>query len=100
MWGRLRLDDNCSLERNAQLRRRLLNVASVAQQHRDGDLLFQEHMASTENSLVRAFGKYQALGIGRRLVNHDAHEFVRLAKPLLQLLTIVVEVDRVLRDSR
>ena len=44
-------------------------------------------------------GKHHALGIGLRLVNHDAHQLMRLAQPLLQLLAIFGEVDRILRHA-
>ncbi len=39
------------------------------------------------------------MGLRLRLVDHDAHQLVRLAQPLLQLLAILVEVDRLLRHA-
>src|ERR1035438_1060461 len=49
-------------------------------------------VTGAQNSLVRAFREHHALGIGLGLVNHDAHEFVCLTHPLLQLIAIVFQV--------
>src|SRR5271165_4453020 len=54
-------------------------------------------MTGAQDLLVRALRENHALGIRLRLVNHEAHKFVRLAQTLLELLAIFGYIHRILR---
>ena len=75
------------------------DLGRIAEQDRMPDLFFDQHVAGTQDFFVIAFGKDYLLGIGLRLVDHGARNFVGLSQSTLKLRTIGLEIDRLLGDS-
>src|SRR5208337_2174510 len=92
-----RFDDCDTIEGYPQLRSSVLDLIPPSQKHWNGDLLLDQNVTGTQDLLVRALRENHPLGIRLRLVNHDPHQFVRLAQTLLELFAVFHDIHRILR---
>ena len=94
-----RIDDLHAFEIHAEFAGSGLNLGRIPQQDRHADLFFHQRVAGAQDLFVVSLGKHHLFGIGLRLVDHRARDFVGFAEPALQLIAVGIEIDRFLGDS-
>ena len=93
------LDDADPVQAQPQVAELCLDRPLIAKQDGTGDPLIDQNLAGAENLVLLAFGDNHPLRLALRFVDHDAHDFVRLAEAALQLFLVRIDVDRILGDS-
>lgn len=63
------------------------------------DGLFHQRVTGAKNLLIFSLGKDNVFGIGLRLVDHRARDFVSVAQSTLELCAIGLEIERFSRDA-
>ena len=93
------IDNRRALEVEVQFLDGRADLRRVAQQDGQRDLFVQQDLAGAQDLAFLAFGEHDPLGLALRLVDHAAHDFVGLAQAAFELLAILLDVHRLLRDA-
>src|SRR5689334_4657701 len=97
--GGAEVNDADALEGNFQFRGAGADGVLVAEKDGVSDFFIHQDVAGAENLVVVAFGENDAHGFHLSFVNDGAGDLVRSAEAALELLAVIIEIDRFLSDT-